>query len=304
MDQNFKTNAFAYFQLIRLPNLFTAMADVLAGYLIVCGSAVYASFLANSSGLAALLSLLCSTSLIYAGGCALNDVFDRHIDAVERPFRPIPSGRIPLGNAIAVVAILYSAGLFAATLAGWRSFAVAVALVVLSSLYDGITKHMALLGPLNMAACRAVNLILGMTLNLSVPWTTIGLAGISLIYVFSLTVLSKSEVQGASLRKGLVPAFGWGAVVLVILGLIFFGRMHISALFFLLLLVAVTAPALYKALRRGTPVAIGNGVKFLVLGIPLLDAVYVSGVQHWIWAIPVALCLVPSVVIARYVYVT
>ncbi len=70
-------------QLIRLPNLFTAMADVLAGYLIVTGAAVRWDIL---------LPLLLATACLYAAGCVLNDFHDREIDRRERPFRPIPSG--------------------------------------------------------------------------------------------------------------------------------------------------------------------------------------------------------------------
>ena len=33
---------------------------------------------------------------------ALNDVFDRHVDAVERPERPLPSGRVAASHAAAL----------------------------------------------------------------------------------------------------------------------------------------------------------------------------------------------------------
>src|SRR5688572_6448443 len=41
-------------------------------------------------------------SVFYVGGMYLNDAFDRRIDAVERPNRPIPSGQV---SAAAVFAI-------------------------------------------------------------------------------------------------------------------------------------------------------------------------------------------------------
>ncbi|MEM7703802.1 MAG: chlorophyll synthase ChlG [Pseudomonadota bacterium] len=66
--------------------------------------------------------LVCGTSQ------AVNDWFDRHVDAINEPDRPIPSGRIPgrWGLAIAIVASLVSAGVgwllgplvFAAALVG------------------------------------------------------------------------------------------------------------------------------------------------------------------------------------------
>jgi hypothetical protein len=42
----------------------------------------------------------------------------------------------------------------------------------------------------------------------------------------------------------------------------------------------------------------------MVLGIPLLDAVYSSGVQGWPYGVVVALCILPAVFLSRYLYVT
>ena len=39
--------------------------------------------------------VLAASLCLYAGGIALNDFFDRNLDAVERPERPIPSGIVP-----------------------------------------------------------------------------------------------------------------------------------------------------------------------------------------------------------------
>ncbi|WP_301751772.1 chlorophyll synthase ChlG [uncultured Erythrobacter sp.] len=51
--------------------------------------------------------LVCGTSQ------AVNDWFDRHVDAINEPHRPIPSGRIPgrWGLYIAIIATLISAGI-------------------------------------------------------------------------------------------------------------------------------------------------------------------------------------------------
>ena len=73
-----------YLELLRPPNVMTAVADVLAGYAV-----------AGLSNWAALPWLLGATACLYAGGVVLNDFFDRHLDARERPERPLPSGRVP-----------------------------------------------------------------------------------------------------------------------------------------------------------------------------------------------------------------
>src|SRR3989475_10761474 len=73
--------------LVRPPNVFTAVADSAAGLLL----ARRAGPVAGDPGLWCLAASAC----LYLGGIALNDYFDREVDAVERPERPIPSGAVP-----------------------------------------------------------------------------------------------------------------------------------------------------------------------------------------------------------------
>src|SRR5271163_708207 len=74
-----------WLQLIRLPNVVTAAADSLAGWLLATGS--FAEPMRW-------LPLIAASMVLYASGTALNDVFDSEIDRAERPNRPIPSGQI------------------------------------------------------------------------------------------------------------------------------------------------------------------------------------------------------------------
>ena len=69
--------------------------------------------------------LVCATSQ------AVNDWFDRHVDAINEPDRPIPSGRVPgqWGLSIAVVWSVLSL-LVAATLGVWVFWAAALGLVL------------------------------------------------------------------------------------------------------------------------------------------------------------------------------
>ena len=75
-----------YLELVRPANVATALADVLAGYAVA------------GLGNPGLGWLLLSTACLYAGGVVLNDVFDRDLDRIERPERPIPSGRVSVGG--------------------------------------------------------------------------------------------------------------------------------------------------------------------------------------------------------------
>ncbi|WP_420391964.1 chlorophyll synthase ChlG [Acuticoccus sp.] len=74
--------------------------------------------------------LVCGTSQ------AVNDWFDRHVDAINEPHRPIPSGRIP-GRWGLYIALAWTAvSLMAATLLGPVGFAAAVFAVVMAWAYS------------------------------------------------------------------------------------------------------------------------------------------------------------------------
>ncbi|MCO6457924.1 MAG: UbiA family prenyltransferase, partial [Pirellulaceae bacterium] len=79
-----------YLRLLRIPNVFTAVADVTMGFLVVHG---------GLQPWPAFACLVAASCLLYLAGMVLNDVFDIEVDRRERPERPLPSGRIPLGRA-------------------------------------------------------------------------------------------------------------------------------------------------------------------------------------------------------------
>ena len=87
----------AYAQLLRLPNVFTSFADIaLAG----CAVGIF------TDNPLSLLLLFAASGSLYLGGMVWNDVFDRAEDGRDRPFRPIPSGRIKLRTAIGIGCLL------------------------------------------------------------------------------------------------------------------------------------------------------------------------------------------------------
>ncbi len=71
----------------------------------------------------------------------LNDYFDREIDAINEPYRPIPSGAIALGRVVAQIWVLLLGGLGIAALLDWwagHSFPTITALAVGGSLLSYI----------------------------------------------------------------------------------------------------------------------------------------------------------------------
>src|SRR5438128_10902981 len=104
----FRRNWRDYAQLIRLPNVFTAFADIALGGLCAWGSG------ASSSTWLVFPLLLLSSACLYSSGMAWNDFFDLAQDSRERPFRPIPSGRISRLDAAMFAGMLQILGLLLA----------------------------------------------------------------------------------------------------------------------------------------------------------------------------------------------
>lgn len=186
-------------ELVRAPAALSVVGDTLAGLAAArAGTAVPLR--------ARHLLLPVASACLYLGGMALNDYGDRHVDAVERPERPIPSGRVTPRTALAVGATLTAGGVAAAGLAGGRR-AVAVALPLAACVwtYDLVAKDRAS-GPFVMAACRGLDVLLGATpgrMRSALP----AAAGLT-AHTLGVTVLSRGEVHGTTPEVAGVVAAG------------------------------------------------------------------------------------------------
>nr|WP_231704463.1 UbiA family prenyltransferase [Arthrobacter caoxuetaonis] len=171
-------------ELVRAPAVLTVLGDSVAG-----GAAAGRSL----AGRRALMPL--ASACLYAGGMALNDYADRDLDAVERPERPIPSGRISARNALTAASALTAAGLGLCAAAGGRgALAVGVPLAVSIWTYDLVAKNHALPGAVSMGTCRALDVLMGAGAGHIKP--ALGAAGIMGGHTAAVTLLSRGEVNG------------------------------------------------------------------------------------------------------------
>ena len=105
--------------------------------------------------------LLVSLSSFYVAGMYLNDAFDRDIDRVQRPERPIPSGQVGaqtvftfgFGLLVLGLGLLLWTGYGLQQGTGWRAPLAGLALAGTIVVYDWYHKDNPL-GPLIMGACR------------------------------------------------------------------------------------------------------------------------------------------------------
>lgn len=182
-------------RLVRAPAALSVPGDVLAG-------AAAAGTPWTPRALGATASSVC----LYWAGMALNDYADAAVDAVERPGRPVPSGRVPRRTALVVATGLTAAGIaLSALTAGRRGLLGTLPLTACVWAYDlGLKATPA--GPAAMAGARALDVLTGaLATTPGTPATTAlrrAAAPAALIgaHTYTLTALSRHEVGGAPAR--------------------------------------------------------------------------------------------------------
>ena len=211
----------SYLELLRLPNVFTAVADVAMGFFFLQASWAFSDDGQQTllpTGLWTVGLLAAASALLYSAGMVLNDVFDIELDRQEQPYRPLPSGRIRLNSArwlgwqLLTLGVMLASG--AAVMLGkfppahtdnfflsWLPAIVAAALAVLIVLYNAGLKR-TLLGPVAMGGCRMLNVLLGMSV-LREPWRIehwAAAAGIG-VYIAGVTWFARNDAHRSDRRQ-------------------------------------------------------------------------------------------------------
>lgn len=301
---------------MRLPNVFTALADVTMGFLFVRQSL---------EPVGAYVCLATASALLYTAGMVLNDVFDIDIDCRERPERPLPSGQISLPLARALGLAMLALGVLFGWLAGlafaeadvpaWRSGMVATLLAALVVLYDAWLKRTPL-GPLGMGACRFVNVLLGMSLTSQfeqfallgyTPDQLLAAAGIGL-YVVGVTWFARNEAGSSPVWQLLAAmalmAAGVGLLAAIPLWrAVLFPQPWMYQVLLGLLALTVLRRAL-AAVFDPSPQKVQTAVKHSILSLIWLDAAVCAAVAPLPYAFAIAALLIPALLLGRWVYST
>ncbi|MGK0358672.1 MAG: 4-hydroxybenzoate polyprenyltransferase [Bradymonadia bacterium] len=293
-----------FFELIRLPAVFTAPSDVLAGMalasLAIGESGGHPFYL---QGLAILLASAC----VYCAGMAANDIFDAKIDAEERPGRPIPSGRVPLQTAWALVIFLQLTGLMLAGLSGLPTVAAVALTILLTYVYNAATKD-TILGPFVMGACRWANAAVGMSV-IGWPgehysaWYWL-IPSSTMFYVAALTFVSRHEVDGATAR-----ALRWPTEALLLGAVLpLFWALFVLPVWWAAFAVVVPFFWLVRPIRKALATPNAGAVRGVVMagifGIAMVNACIALAAGGYIFALIAVLLLIPGKFVGRWFYAT
>ena len=298
-------NIRAYLQLVRFPAVFTAMADIFLGFLLT-----HTSLEENYFPFAMLLVASCC---LYMAGMVFNDVFDRKIDAEQRPKRPIPSGRISVMSAVCLGILLFVCGLVAAVACGVPSLLVAVMIVVGILGYDGFLKKTPA-GPLVMGGCRFLNVLLGASAveSFADVWTApqIYVAGGLGIYITGVTWFGRTEARRSNRFQlaGAMTVINLGLAAIVLFVAVWENErtsLKLNVLLILAVIALTINRRLTNALRNPQPQPVQDAIKMMLYSLVMLDATLVLFYTgNMTYAALTAGLVIPAMFLGRWIFVT
>jgi 4-hydroxybenzoate polyprenyltransferase len=299
-NTSFKIRLRAYLQLMRFPAVFTALADIFLGFLLthedLSPTGEFAALLGASSGL-------------YLAGMIFNDLFDRQVDARERPGRPIPSGRVSPRSAAVLGSSLMIMGLACTALVRAQAVEIGLMLVGLILAYDGFLKQTPL-GPIAMGGCRFLNVMLGASAAATWASPQLVVALAMGVYVAGVTWFARQEAQQSS-RTQLASA-----TTIVHAGIVGLAATALSlsdsaviqrglAVGALAIITAWIDMRLFQAIREPAPRNVQSSVKRMLLAIVLWDATMVyAATGNPGLALCVAALLIPAATLGRWIFIT
>jgi geranylgeranylglycerol-phosphate geranylgeranyltransferase len=136
--------------------------------------------------------------LLCGAAMTINDYYDRGIDAVNEPMRPIPSGLIGAKSALAFVFVLTAVGLVFAFFSSILCLAVAVASWVITVAYVTVGKRTGLLGNFLVSTCVAIPFVYG----------SVAITGGLELNVLLFALMAFLSNTGREITKGIVDVKG------------------------------------------------------------------------------------------------
>ncbi|MEM1228317.1 MAG: UbiA family prenyltransferase [Planctomycetota bacterium] len=333
----------AWAQLVRLPNVFTILADVTAAFMLVLGGSGWAS--AERLGrvgwfdvIPTMLILWSAAVALYWGGMVLNDVVDVRRDARARLNRPLPRREIRYQTANVIAYGLLASGVVVAAWISSECVVLSILLVSAIVAYDGPLKRR-WYAPFVMGICRLLSFSLGAATAVaaieprsgwqSATFTTQSALGTDIIlglpavamaaaigmgtYVTGITTFARREAIGdrtIHLTLGLIGFVCGGAIIAFApyLGDVGSNAWRVDAgRVFPIAIVLILMPTMrraWTAQRNPSPPAIKRTIRSALLAIiPIGAAITMMAVGPIAGAAVLSL-LVPSAALARVMAMT
>ena len=197
----------AYVELLRVSNLPTVFSNVLVG----------AALGADGGDMPWEVALPCVAAVVcfYFGGVALNDAVDVNVDRIERPERPVPSGRLSAAQAYTVAIVTFALGLGVLASISPAALGMGVVLLAVITAYDFLHKRF----PPSVFFMGAARGMVYLTAAAAVAWPLdlhkpLWFIGTIAAYTIAFTIVARSENK-AGLDSGRWIAAGIPLIVLI-----------------------------------------------------------------------------------------
>jgi 4-hydroxybenzoate polyprenyltransferase len=310
-----------YFQLFRIPNIFTVPPDILAGYFVTTINNITVINFYN------ILFLVLSSIFLYIGGMITNDLFDINTDKIERPSRPLASGKIKVSMTIFLAILFFCSGMILASLLTFTSTIISIFLVIMILSYNLGLKN-STPRPFLMGGIRALNIIYGATSNydffknltFDMEPSFIYISFINLIiltfaiffHIFTLTWLSKRETEKENKQfnklldlKKIYNTYLFFFIIILVLGWIFLPNKNIYLVFFVAFLLSITGIFYNQIIKKKYGhLDIQFIVKNMIILLILLDSSFVAGSNGLYMGLLSLSMLIPCLFIGKIVHMT
>jgi len=173
---------------------------VMMGFAVIVGAALASLNVASvwSSNSTNLVYGFITGFMLTAASMAINDFFDKEIDAINEPSRPIPSGSVQPREALAFGFILTAIGFATAFLTNISCFVLAVIAWAVFFSYTTVGKRSGLPGNFLVSTCVAIPFIYG-------NYTIANTLAVNVLIFASMAFLSNT---GREITKGIVDTQG------------------------------------------------------------------------------------------------
>jgi len=280
-----------YFQLVRIPGIFTAFSNVLIGYFFS---------LSNNPDFTSLPFLLVTSGMLFSAGMIFNDFFDLNIDKKERPNRPLPSGKISKQKALFLGIIFLIIGNIFAFIVGYDSLIVSLVMTGMIISYNYKLKFSSFLGIFSLSVIRFLNVLLGFTI-ISFSYEIIQFAIPIAIFVGGISILAKNEIGFSTLISQKLNKL-LNFVTIIYVCVLIVKNFQIEQLIFLSLFSLLSLNPFNN--QKNSETKIQKQVTFQLLSIILLDATIITLFSPFYYGILISLLVVPAYLITKKLYLT
>lgn len=308
-----------YFQLFRLPNIFTVPSNIWAGYFVTLIN------INNTANYFNILILSVSSIFLYIAGMITNDLFDVKRDKIENSTRPLALGKISEIKATVLSIIFFAMGIFLTLFINSIStIIVSVLLVIMIISYNFKIKN-GFFRPYLMAGIRATNIVFGASSTffyfssysnsnyfLTAVLNLIFLSLAVFIHTFTLTWFSKVETKAESDRlniqlnfKKIYKKYLISLITIFLLGFIFLPNKLYYIIFFGIYLILVYMIFNVKEYNNHLMYLKARFlVKYMIVLMVLLDSIFIVGAVGIYPAIISSSMLIPTIVLGRKIRMT